>query len=144
MNRRALVVTGIVALAGGVAGAAGGGLIMAAIDIATGSPFKLDANTIAFYAFAKGIGFAHGFVLGPVLAWTFLRDAPLWRAVGETALAASIAGGVAILAGLSIFAASGAAILASGLAAIRLRRSLRRLRPAAPAATRLPPVEDER
>ena len=126
VNRRVLIVTALVALMGGVAGALGGGLIMAAIDFATGDAFRFDANSLPFYGVATGIGFAHGLVLGPALAWAFLRDTPLWRAIGETAVAASVAAAIAIFSGLSVFVASGCALAASGLAATRLRISAKR------------------
>lgn len=141
LNRRVLAVTGIVALLGGVAGAIGGGLVMAAIDAATGSAFRFAPGDLGFYGVAIGIGFAHGVVLGPALAWAFLRDTPLWRAIGETAIAASVGAAIAIFSGFSIFAASGAALAASGLAATRLRisqsrRADRALEP--PSGGRLP------
>ena len=126
LNKRVLAVTAIVALAGGVAGAIGGGLIMAAIDLATGGPAAFDWNDLSFYGVATGLGFVHGLVLGPVLAWAFLRDTPLWRAIGETAVAASIGAAVAIFSGLSLVVASVSALAAAGLAATRLRLATNR------------------
>lgn len=126
MNRRALSVTAIIAALGGVAGALGGGLIMAAIDVVLGGPIGISASDLPFYGVATAVGFAHGMILGPALAWAALRDAPLWRAIGETAVAASIGAAVAILSGTGLIVASVAALLASGVAATRLRFEVKR------------------
>ena len=126
MNIRALLVTAIVAALGGVAGAIGGGVIMAAIDLVTGGTSGLTAANLPFYGVATAIGFAHGLILGPVLAWAALRNAPLWRAIGETAVAASIGAAVAIFSETGILVASVCALAASGLATARLRLEMKR------------------
>ncbi len=139
MNRRALTVTAIVAALGGVAGAIGGGLIMAAIDIVASGGVRPSLESLPFYGVATAIGFVHGLVLGPVLAWAALRTAPLWRAIGETAVAASIGAAVAIFSGAGIPLASLGALVAASAAAGRLRLEMNRR-----AAAELPPSDAPR
>jgi hypothetical protein len=131
--RRLLVVTCVVALLGGVVGAVGGALVLAAMSLVAGSPLH-GLLEPAFFGVAGLIGFVHGAVLGPVLTWAWMRDVPLWRAIGETAVAASAVAAVVMFSGFSLIAASASALAAALLAAGRLKFSSRRK-----ARTELPP-----
>jgi hypothetical protein len=119
---RKLAVTGFIALLGGLAGAVGGALSMLAITMLTG----LGSADAVFFGVAGMIGFAHGVVLGPSLAWLLLRKVPLWRAIGEPAVVASAVASVVIVAGFSLYAASAGALGAAALAALRLRAASRK------------------
>ena len=133
---RILGVTGIVAAVGAIGGALGGVLLAAvvgAVELVQREPFVLASgdNFLFVATFAAGAGAIAGTVLGPLYAWTLLRAAPLWRAVGETALAAAVGVGVlltlptmGITMSWPILGAS--TILTSLLAAGRLRLETRR------------------
>lgn len=125
LTRRLLVVTSVVGLLGGAAGAVGGALVLAAMSLVAGSPLH-GLLQPAFFGVAGLIGFVHGAVLGPVLTWALMRDVPLWRAIGETAVAASAVAAVVMFSGFSLIAASAGAFAAALLAAGRLKFSARR------------------
>ncbi len=125
LTRRLLVVTSVVALLGGAAGAVGGALVLAAISLVAGSPLH-GLLAPAFFGVAGLIGFVHGAVLGPVLTWALMRDVPLWRAIGETAVAASAVAAIVMFSGFSLIAASAGAFAAALLAAGRLKFSAQR------------------
>lgn len=78
---------------------------------------------------SSAIGAAFGVVLGPAFAWTLLRRVPLWRAIGETALAAAIGAGVAFVYPI-VVTPFVAALSASTGAAFRLRYSFAKAAPA--------------
>lgn len=128
LTRRLVVVTSVVALLGGVAGAVGGALVLAAMSVVAGSPMH-GLLEPAFFGVAGLIGFVHGAVLGPALTWALMRDVPLWRAIGETAVAASAVAAIVMFSGFSLIAASAGALGAALLAAGRLKfRSQRKAR----------------
>jgi hypothetical protein len=126
---RILAVTSLIAVLGGIAGALLGAVLLAAIvSITQGTASLGDDNLIAYFT-ASAIGFANGVVVGPVLAWLFLRHVPLWRAVGEAAVGAAVGASLAIAAA-SAGAVSGTALFGLPLlfalgAALRLRISHR-------------------
>ena len=135
LSRRLVVVTSVVALLGGVAGAVGGALILAAMSLVVGSPLH-GIQDAAFFGVAGLIGFVHGAVLGPVLTWALMREVPLWRAIGETAVAASAVAAVVMFSGFSLIAASAGALAAALLAAGRLKlASQRTARPQLPSGS---------
>lgn len=125
ISRRILAVTGVVALVGGVVGAAGGTLILAVMSFAIGSPLH-GIRDAAIFGIAGLIGFVHGALLGPLLSWALMREIPIWRAIGETAIAASAVAAVVIFSGFSLIAASAGAFAAALLAAGRLKVSWQR------------------
>lgn len=95
---RALQATGIVAAIGAVGGAIGGFAIAAGVMVHDVFFFEgrsggtLD-NLVTFFQISgitMSFGALYGVVLGPLYAWTMLRRAPLWRAIGETAAAAAV------------------------------------------------------
>jgi hypothetical protein len=133
ITRRLLAVTSVVALLGGAAGAVGGALVLAAMSLVVGSPLH-GIQDAAFFGVAGLIGFVHGAVLGPALTWALMRDVPIWRAIGETAVAASAVAAVVMFSGFSLLAASAGALGAALLAAGRLKVSAGRK-----AKTALPP-----
>ncbi|MFA6168801.1 MAG: hypothetical protein WC700_19410, partial [Gemmatimonadaceae bacterium] len=62
LTRRLLVVTSVVGLLGGAAGAVGGALVLAAMSLVAGSPLH-GLLQPAFFGVAGLIGFVHGAVL---------------------------------------------------------------------------------
>lgn len=92
---RVLAVTGMLAVAGAVAG----GLVMLtahallSLLLAAVSPF--DPLIIKLVA---GTGAVFGALLGPIIAWTFLRRVPLGRAILEPSVGAAIGGALGFIA----------------------------------------------
>ncbi|MCC7001319.1 MAG: hypothetical protein IT357_04110 [Gemmatimonadaceae bacterium] len=127
--KRALVATALVAALGAIGGALGGLLIATIALLAElGAPTSVNVvqPNFGFAALLGAIwGAAAGAILGPVFAWTLLRRAPLWRAVGETAFAAALGTGlvVAFVPGEAWLLVG--ALVPSLLAALRLRREVR-------------------
>jgi hypothetical protein len=72
---------------------------------------------------AAEVGFIFGVVAGTSLGWLLLRRVPIWRAVGETALAAGCAALLALLLDAGLFGLLALPASASLLAAFRLRWS---------------------
>lgn len=130
-----------VTLAVAALGAAGGalsGIVIASIFVgvqilASPSPSPFIA-TLQFFVFASAyaatFGVMFGVVLGPLFAWTLLRRAPLWRAIGETSFAAAVDTGIAsatiIGSGSFWFVPVGCALIA----ALRLQWEVRGCPPA--------------
>ena len=125
MNPKSVLkVTAIVAALGAVGGAAGGIVIAAVVAVSVHLPnwetFRIAAVVASLF------GAVGGTVLGPLYAWTMLRNAPLWLAITETAFAAAVTVGL-------IFAwhppwpwndwllLGGATLVSSAAAATRLR-----------------------
>jgi hypothetical protein len=128
---RIVGVTGLLALLGGFAGALGG------LVIAIGSSFAINAgldaaDVLEIVSFASGIGAGVGVIAGPALSWTLLRRVPIWRAIGETALAAGIGAAVTLVLNGSVWSMIGWSVAAATLAALRLRRSHRSKAPPIP------------
>ena len=127
--KRVLGVTGLVALLGAAGGALGGIVIASIVQVhaaVTAPPGStLQPPFLAITMFAAAFGATFGLVLGPLYAWSLLRRVPLWRAIGETALAAAIGAG----GGFVLFATTSApfagALALSAAAAVRLRISHR-------------------
>ena len=131
MNTRVLAVTAVLALLGGLAGALGGSLIGLGVLLFVGGAPSWEIIRGVFTT-AGAIGSGVGFVAGPVLSWTLLRRAPIWRAILEPALGAGLAASVAFPFDIHFFAVIGASLLGATLAALRLRRSVNRSAAAAP------------
>ena len=126
MIGRVAAVTGLLGVLGGLAGALGGALIIAGLRLFL-SPGWEAPSIWQILTVASGVGFGFGVVAGPTLGWTLLRRVPLWRAVGETAIAAGMAAVLALALGGGTLAFFGAPALASVAAAMRLRRSYSRV-----------------
>lgn len=127
--KRVLGATALVVALGALGGAVGG-LLIATIalvaEFGTPAPLSVVRPNFGFVALLGAVcGAAAGAFLGPVFAWTLLRRAPLWRAVGETAFAAALGTGlvVAFVPGEQWILPG--ALLPSVLAALRLRREMR-------------------
>jgi MFS family permease len=122
---RALGVTLFLGLLGGIAGAVGGTLIVGGILLATHLPTEFGSVRFVF-GVASAVGCVFGVMVGPVLAWLFLRHVPIWRAIAETAVAAGIVATVSLTFGSSLWAMVGWSLAGASLAAIRLRRAFPR------------------
>jgi len=108
-------------LGGAVAGTVFGLVVTPLGKIAAGAPPADAAN----YLWNAGIFAAIGAALAPVVTWSALRNAPLWRTIAEPLVGSLIGAGVGLLL------ASGPALLvltplAGVAAAARLERSERR------------------
>jgi hypothetical protein len=133
---RIVAITVLLAALGGFAGAFGGALIALGYLLAT-SGLPSFSLLMAILRTAGAVGFGVGVLAGPVLAWTMLRQAPIWRAVGETALGAGLVAAVFIVVDTGFIPMLGASVLGATLAAVRLRRATKRAaRPAHPMDTR--------
>lgn len=121
---RILGVTALVAMVGGLAGAAIG--VLASVGflalIRTGDAFW-EVGTILQVATA--VGFVIGGFLAPVMTWLFLRRVPLWRASIETAFAGTIGFVLGAVTGVALPLAMASALTCSLLAALRLKRAYR-------------------
>jgi len=127
---------------GAIAGALGGVLIVSLFTFVSflnpASRPLINADDLWFFTYiATLIGTSAGVILGPLFAWTLLRRAPLWRAIGETALAASLGAWLGIFLPVIPQAPFTLAVACAVGAAIRLRRAVR-LRGAIEAAEQLP------
>ncbi len=122
-------VTGIVAALGAVGGAIGGAIISGFVSLPRlWTELVIMPPFWAILVYTSFWGAAAGIVLGPILAWTLLRRAPLWRAVTETALATAIGVGVVFALSAPFAAFVGALTLAPLAAALRLRHEVRERR----------------
>lgn len=118
MLKRIVVITLGLMVAGFVAGAAAGVLMMVCcmpFSPLRGWPFEVD-----MFVFAGLFGGAVGAVLGPVAAWLLMRHVPLGIAVGGTALG-TVAGSAvgALLVGWPASFYGG--LLGFGVSAVALR-----------------------
>jgi hypothetical protein len=124
MNR-VLRVTTIVALLGAVGGALGGIVIASIVQVhavVTAPPGPtVQPPFLAIAMFAAAFGATFGLVLGPLYSWSLLRRVPLWRAIGETALAAAIGAGGGFVLSAATSAPFAGALVLSAAAALRLR-----------------------
>ena len=119
---RIIAVTALLAALGGVAGGLGGLLIVAAVALLVRSGA---GGLMVALEIGSAVGFAFGLLAGPTLAWTMLRRAPIWRAIGETALAAGMASTLAVVMSWSLIQSVWWAAAASLAAAFRLRYAYR-------------------
>lgn len=120
-DRRMLLITAALAVAGATFGGVAGatfGLILQLMSPAPG----MDVFALMFLG---TLGAIYGFVLGPIGAWVVMREVPLGRAVVGTTVGAVAGGMVALLPGLgwSIFIAPAVGFF---VAANLLRRHARR------------------
>ena len=117
----------MLALLGGLAGAFGGALIglgLVALIGGGGMPtWKLLQGVLGT---AGVVGFGVGLVSGPVLSWTLLRRAPIWRAIGEPAVGAGLGASISFAFSIGFWPMIGVALATATLAALRLRRSVNR------------------
>lgn len=130
MIKRGLRVTAVVATLGALGGAVGGLIVgslwyLPRLWTPVTTTVWFDPPFWAVARFAAIWGAAAGVILGPILAWTLLRRAPLWRAVTETAVAAALGTGLALM-----FSVGDALLLATAVAsplaaAVRLRHEVR-------------------
>ena len=131
MNVRVLAVTGLLALLGGLAGALGGAVLAVGLLAVIG---EMPSGEILRGIFGTSalVGFGVGVIAGPLLSWTLLRRAPIWRAIGEPALGAGLGAAVAMaVTDVGFWPTIAAAVASATLAALRLRRAVTRT-PAAP------------
>jgi len=117
----ALLVTALISLLGGI-----GGALTAIVLTYLGNRIAgaIYAPSVVVYRWNIGIFATLGMVFGPILAWTMLRNVPLWRTMAEPALA-GLAGTLIAF----VFAPVLFPILAPGailLSAWRLQRVYRR------------------
>lgn len=119
---RIIAVTALLAALGGVAGGLGGLLIVAAVALLTRSG---TGGLLVVVEIGSAIGFGFGLLAGPTLAWAMLRRAPIWRAIGETALAAGMASTLAMVMSWNLVQSVWWAGAASLAAAFRLRYAYR-------------------
>ncbi len=122
---RILGVTAFVSLLGSLGGALGGlvvAVILYADTVIRRSPHAwIGPDDLWFVVgMTSAFGAVAGVLLGPLFAWTLLRRVPLWRAVGETALAAALGAGAAMTLPI-VLTPLVAAVLAATLSALRLR-----------------------
>jgi hypothetical protein len=128
VGKATLLIAVIGAVGGVIGGIAVATVVLIAVGFVTGEQLS---NTIwsslpAVLSVTTGLGALYGSVLGPLYAWTMLRRAPLWRAIGETAVAATIGVGAGVgLASMLPYAVFIMPVLLSTAAAVRLRFEMR-------------------
>ena len=127
--RRILTVTATLALVGALGGALGGVLLFGLFVAVLGVPMNSSVSVWQALGVASAAGGVCGIVAAPILSWTVLREVPIWRSAGETALIA----GFSTMAAFVLFAVSplvtlSLPMLATVLAAARLRWSYRNRR----------------
>ena len=126
---RILAVTGALALVGALAGAVGGVLLFGLFVAVLGVPMNSSVSVWQALGVASAAGGVCGIVAAPILSWTVLREVPIWRSAGETALVAGISTMAAfVLLAVSPLVTLSIPILATVLAAARLRSSYRKRR----------------
>lgn len=111
-----LKITSLLAGLGAASGAGAGVILTYLGNVISGYPIPPDAG---IYVSNAGIMATIGGVLGPPLAWSLLRNVPLWRALAEPAGAAVLASVGTILIAPSLFVP--AVPVAVTAAALRLR-----------------------
>jgi hypothetical protein len=126
---RIIGVTALLAALGGLTGALGGALIALGYVLVTEGSVNVGLLGVILRT-AGVVGFGVGVVGGPLLSWTLLRKAPIWRAIGETALAAGLAAGVSMAFKVGVWPMIGWSVLGATVAALRLRRASRSSPPA--------------
>lgn len=114
-------VTGILGAIGGICGAAVGAALTYLGNVISGYPIPPD---LGIYAWNAGIMGLIGATLGPPVAWTMLREVPLWRVLAEPAAVGLGASVVSMLVAPSLFA--GIVPLAIGASVLRLRHEYKK------------------
>ena len=129
---RATKVVGGIIVASSAVGALAGITTVALLALAFGALSEL--LDLSIYAFAASVGAGCGAILGPAVAFRFLRRVPIGRLLAETG-AATVVGAIVgpFLLPLGIVAMVGAGAVGFAAAAARLAWSYRRPRePAEP------------
>ena len=128
---RILKISAALGVLGAIAGAVGGGLVLALGVIVFGAPMHSSLWSVAGVIMALGAGC--GVLVAPVLSWTLLRNVPIWRSAMETALATSFAGiGALGFTGAEPWSVLAISALAATLAVVRLKWAFRRRQAAEP------------
>jgi hypothetical protein len=122
-----------------VAGAVFGAIVGAVLVLLLGPLVGWwDLPPVPFLVAGARLGAAYGVVLGPFGAWLLMRDVPLGRAVGGTALGAVAGGVVAFMAEMPGPSPLYGPVAGFTLAALALRvHARRRLRGAGHGSARL-------
>jgi hypothetical protein len=97
LRTRRLLQFGLV-VAGAVAGALFGVVLTPLGKIVTAAP----PATLANYAWNAAVFGALAAIVSPLITWTELRRAPLWRTVAEPLVAAVAGGGLAVMLGVPL------------------------------------------
>lgn len=122
---RVAAVTGLLMLFGAVAGAGVSFVILSGMALVLSD---LSLFGLSVIGIAASIGAASGAVLGPAIAWLFLRTIPLGRAILHTSVGAAIGAALALAVPRGGFLfVLGAATAGALLAALRLRLAARRV-----------------
>src|SRR5581483_10025402 len=124
MLRRIITVTVVLGIIGALAGVLGALVVTAIFAVVGGSAVVAHSFTWLVRT-ATLTGAAAGIVIGTSLTWFALRAAPVWRASGEPALAASVVAAVVLARQGSVPLALGFALLAALVAAARLKIAFR-------------------
>ena len=123
---RVVAVTGILMLSGAVAGSLVSFLILSGMALVLSD---LSLFGLSVIGIAAAIGAASGAVLGPAIAWLFLRTIPLGKAILHTSVGAAAGAAVALAVPRGGFwFVLGAATVGALLAALRLRLTSGRAR----------------
>ena len=124
---RILAVTAALALVGALGGALGAILLVGLFVAVLGLPMNSTVSVWQGLAVASAAGGVCGIIAAPILSWTVLREVPIWRSAGETALVAGFTTMAAlVLLGVNPLLSLSVPIVATVLAAARLRRSYRK------------------
>jgi hypothetical protein len=123
---RVAAVTGLLVLFGAVAGSVVAFLILSGMALVLSDMSLFGLSVIGI---AASIGAASGAVLGPAIAWLFLRTIPLGKAILHTSVGAAIGAALALAIPRGAFLfVLGAATAGALLAALRLRLAARKAR----------------
>lgn len=124
---RILAVTAALTFVGALGGALGAILLLGLFVAVLGVPMNSSVSVWQGLAVASAAGGVCGIVAAPILSWTVLREVPIWRSAGETALVAGLSTMAAVvLLTVSPLVSLAVPIVATVLAAARLRRSYRK------------------
>ena len=129
MRLRVLGVVAVVAALAGLLGAFVGIVFGVVAMLVTTGSLDLGQFTLFAYSVAATVGAANGVVIGSLTSFVLLRHVPLWRAIGETALGASLGAALMMALGdsaplrLAVGGYAGWLLAPAGalIAAIRLR-----------------------
>ena len=123
---RVATVTGMLVLLGAVSGAVVSFVILSVMALVLSD---LSLFGLSVIGIAAAIGAGSGAVLGPVIAWLFLRTVPLGLAIMHTSVGAAIGAALALaVPRVGFLLVLGAATVGALLAALRLRLAGRKAR----------------